>query len=186
LGILAFPAVAQVWSQFTDGTFTVETASVADESRLKEVFEILQEAKQDLKENQNYELPKEVNVRIYPNLEAFTKATQAPWYVAAIADRTTNSIHSQRLQVLLDRNSLKQTLRHELAHLAQPDDWPRWLNEGSAMIFSAEKLTAEPFETISEARLNELLATTPTKEQLARAAATAYNWSVNYWQNQAE
>ncbi len=186
LGTLLFLVFAQTWSQATDGSFTVETASVADKSRLKEVFDLLQEAKQDLKENQNYELPKQISIRIYPNLEAFTKATQAPWYLAAIADKTSNTIHTQRLQVLLERNSLKQTLRHELAHLAQPEDWPRWLSEGSAMLFAAEKPTAKPIENLSEAQLNELLASAPSQEQLARAAATAYNWSVAYWQNQAE
>lgn len=173
---------AQSWSQATDSYFTVFTASTADALYLKEVFEILQSARQDIRKNPQLQLPEQVNLYIHPSLESFSAATGKAWYIALVADRTKASIHSQRLRVLLERQSLEQSLRHELFHLAQPDDWPRWLAEGSAMLFAAEPVTARPFDAISESELNELLLSAKSQDSLARAAATAYAWAKLYWQ----
>jgi hypothetical protein len=82
---------------------------------------------------------------------------------------------------LLERNSLEKTLRHELFHLAQPADWPRWLAEGSAMIFAGETPGVEPLSNVSEGQLDVLLASVNSSEELARATATAYDWARDYW-----
>lgn len=165
------------WSSKTDGFFLVETAQSADETYLAEVFEILQSAKKDLRA-EGLTLPESVTVKIHPTLDSFTTTTAVPWYVISLADRETNTIHTQRLRILLERQTLSITLRHELFHLAQPDDWPRWRAEGEAMKFSGEKIQAEPFEDISEEELNTLLANADSRETLQRAAATAYIWVV--------
>jgi hypothetical protein len=184
-GILIFfsLSLAQTWTQVTDGFFVIETASSTDAFYLKEVFAILQQARQDIRANQALALPEQVLIRIHPTLESFQNATAAAWYLASLADKSTGTIQTQRLRVLLERGSLEKTLRHELFHLAQPEGWPRWLAEGSAMVFAGEQPEAQALTTMSEAQLNDLLATAPSREVLARAAATAYIRALNYWQN---
>lgn len=168
---------AQTWSTKTDGFFSVQTASSADATYLSEVFEILQEAKKDLR-TEGLTLPEGVTVQIHPDLDSFTTTTEVPWYVISLADRETSTIHTQRLRILLERQTLEITLRHELFHLAQPEDLPRWRAEGEAMKFSGERVRAEPFENVTEEELNDLLANPDSRETLQRATATAYLWVV--------
>ena len=166
---------AQDWQQHNDGFFIVETASMADSQHLNEVFDILQQAKKDLT-RQGLKLPDSVIVHIHPDIDSYVNAVNLPWYIAAVADRETNTIQTQRLEILIARNSLEKTLRHELFHLAQPEDWPRWKAEGKAMLFAGELPQAEPLVGISEERLEDLLANRSSREMLQRAVATAYRW----------
>jgi hypothetical protein len=168
---------AQDWSSKTDGFFSVQIASSADATYLSQVFEILQQAKKDLR-TEGLTLPESILVQIHPNLDSFTTTTELPWYVISVADRETSTIHTQRLRILLERQTLDITLRHELFHLAQPEDWPRWRAEGEAMRFSGESVQAEPFENVTEEELNRLLANPDSRDTLQRAAATAYFWVV--------
>jgi hypothetical protein len=168
-------AFAQDWRSASDGRFTVLTASPEDTLYLPEVFAILQRAQRDL-QRQGLELPETIGVTIHPHLDSFLEATGVPWYVMATADRDRALVHGQRVRVLLERGSLEKTLRHELFHLAQPEDWPRWRAEGAAMIFAGEKPNAEPLEGINERELERILATAPSAELLAKAMATAYLW----------
>jgi hypothetical protein len=174
---LASSSLAQDWSTKTDGFFSVQTASSADATYLPEVFDILQAAKKDLR-SEGLTLPESVTVQIHPDLESFTTTTDLPWYIISLADRETSTIHTQRLRILLERQTLDITLRHELFHLAQPGDWPRWRAEGEAMKFSGEKTQAEPFEDVSEEELNNLLANPDSRATLQRATATAFLWVV--------
>jgi hypothetical protein len=174
---LSSSALLQEWASKTDGFFVVQTAPGPDETYLAEVFDILQEAKKDLRA-EGLTLPENITVQIHPNLDSFTATTDLPWYIISLADRTTSTIHTQRLRILLERQTLTITLRHELFHLVQPDDWPRWRAEGEAMKFSAESVQAEPFENVTEDELNTLLANPDSRETLQRAAATAYLWVV--------
>ncbi len=173
-----FPfSLAQDWSSKTDGFFSVQTASDTDASYLSEVFEILQEAKKDLR-GEGLTLPESITVQIHPTLDSFTITTELPWYIISLADRKTGTVHTQRLRILLERQTLDITLRHELFHLAQPSDWPRWRAEGEAMKFSGETVQAKPFEDVTEEELNRRLANPDSRETLQRAAATAYFWVV--------
>lgn len=172
--LLAGSALAQDWTSRADGIFTVRTASAADAEVVPRVLDILQQARRDLRGYPAAALPHRVTVVIHPTLASFTGATGQPWYVAAIANRDEAQIDTQRLQVLLARNLLKPTLRHELFHLAQPADWPRWLAEGAAMLFAGERPQASPLPNLSDADLNALLADPPSQEMLTRAEATAY------------
>lgn len=178
--VLALLLGAVAWAQppqrATDGLFVVETASPADREELSMVFLILQAAARDLRQDWGFALPKTVTVRVYPTLAAFEAATGQPWYVAATADREAETLHVQRLRVLTERGSLETTLRHELFHLAQPESWPRWRAEGSAMRFAGERPAAHPFVGLSGAALNRRLAAPDSPEDLARAAATAWVW----------
>ena len=164
---------AQDWQTSTDGFFRVETASPADAERLEHVFGVLEQAAKDLKDS-GLPLPDAVTVRVHPTLESFQADTGLPWFVAALADRKTNTLHTQRLRVLLERRSLEKTLRHELFHLAQPADWPRWRAEGAAMHFAGERPQAQPLPNLSDAQLDALLAAPPSADVLAQAVATAY------------
>jgi hypothetical protein len=169
--------LAQNWSSANDGFFTVWTVKSADATYLPEVFKILQQAKKDLR-TEGLTLPESVAVKLHPDLDSFTTTTELPWYIISVADREAKTIHTQRLRILLERQTLEITLRHELFHLAQPDDWPRWRAEGEAMKFSGERLQAEPFENVSEEELNNLLTNPDSRETLQRAVATAYFWVV--------
>ena len=162
------------WQRAEDGFFIVYTAAEADAHPLPQVFAILQQARRDLGRHWQLPLSAEVSLYIHPNLDSFTHTTGLPWYVAGVADRRTQRIDVQRLRVLLERHSLQATLRHELFHLAQPEDWPRWRAEGSAMIFAGERPRAEPLPDLSDAELDALLAEAMQMQLLERAAATAY------------
>ncbi len=175
--LLAPLALAQPWRRATDGRFIVETASPADRQRLPEVFAVLQEAARNLKQEEGWRLPSKVTVRVYPTLEAYTEATGQPWYVAGTADRSLQMLHVQRLRVLAERGSLAKTLRHELFHLAQPAQWPRWRAEGSAMRFAGDTPTAQPLTNLSPVDLDRELAGAGSSLALARAAATAWLWT---------
>ncbi len=165
---------AQTWRQASDGRFMVETASEADREQLAAVFAVLQKAARDLRRDLGLTLPETVTVRVHPTLASFQKATSQPWFVVAVADRRAAILHLQRLRVLAERRSLEPTLRHELFHLAQPEDWPRWRAEGMAMRFAGETPQAEALLNLSDAELDALLAAPGSSEALAQAAATAY------------
>lgn len=195
-GILMFSvANAQNWNTTSDGTFEVFTSARADDAHLNDVFTILREAKQDLRLSWGLSLSTDIDtsieIYIHPSLESYHNATQLPWYVAAIADREEQRIDMQRLKVLLERNSLEKTLRHELYHLVQEDGLERWQSEGRAMIFAGEEPIADALDAFDMtdasdvAELNHILEgvldTVGTggvaRADYLRATATAYLWS---------
>ena len=172
VSVLGF-TFAQTWQRATDGRFWVETASSADADGLERVFKVLEQAAGDLRDL-GLPLPDTVTVRVHPTLASFQADTGQPWFVAALADRKTGTLHTQRLRVLLERDSLEKTLRHEVFHLAQPADWSRWQAEGAALHFAGERPQAEPLPDLSDKQLDTLLAAPPSADVLARAVATAY------------
>lgn len=176
LVLFASLGFSQDFKQRTDGFFIVETAAKADEYYLSEVFRTVNKAKRDLQNDWGLFLSQDLILRIHPNISSFSSATAKPWYVAAIANPNKNKIDIQRLKVLVERRSLETTLRHELFHLAQPNDWPRWRAEGSAMLFSNEKPQAQIISQISEQELNDLLLNPSSQEALRTANATALSW----------
>jgi hypothetical protein len=182
VALLLSLGVAQNWQTAKSPGFIVQTASPLrgeksvsspDRALLPQIFEILQKARRDLV-LAGLNPPQAVTVVIHPDLKSYTNATKRPWFVIAVSNRQKNRIDTQRLRILLERGSLERTLRHELFHLSQPEGWPRWKAEGSAMRFAGDKPTAEPFTNIGEAELNALLASPSDAGTLARAMATAY------------
>ncbi|MDZ7704636.1 MAG: hypothetical protein U5L04_09175 [Trueperaceae bacterium] len=159
----------------SDGHVTVITYSADDDADLPRLFAAVRQARRDLRRDWGWRLPGGVTIVVHPDLGSYSAATGMPWYVAGTADRAEQRIDLQRLRVLRERHSLEPTLRHELFHLAQPDNWPRWRAEGAAMLFAGETPQAAPFADISAAQLDDLLAAAPDREALARAAATAYD-----------
>ncbi len=169
-------ALSQDFKQASDGFFIIETASLADEYYLPEVFSITNQAKLDLQQDWGLSLSKDVTIRVYPNISSYSRATQMPWYFAALASPAQNKIDIQRFRVLVERGSLKASLRHELFHLAQPTNMPRWQAEGSAMLFAHELAQAEAIADISESQLNDLLLNAGSQAEILRANATALLW----------
>ncbi len=171
-----FSANAQDWRTVSDGEFEVLTLARADEQHLSEVFAILREAKQDLRVKHGLRLPTDVQLYIHPTLASYTETTAVPWFVSAIANREDTRIDVQRIQVLLERDSLTKTLRHELYHLAQEEGLERWQAEGRAMVFAGEVPKVRPLKDTNAEDLNRMLEAFEDREGLARATATAYQW----------
>ncbi len=78
------------------------------------------------------DLPRDIEVRIYPDVETFRNATGEPGWVAAYTQG--RRIHLQPAEVLRSRGALETTLRHEVLHVAVESqvvgDVPLWLREG--------------------------------------------------------
>ncbi|MEM7738738.1 MAG: hypothetical protein AAF267_23465 [Deinococcota bacterium] len=158
------------WQSARDGQVTVLTAHEADRRYLLEVFEIIAEAREDLRRWQ-LELPASQLV-IHPDLSSYQVVTQQPWYVAATANRTESRIDMQRARVLVERGSLRLTLRHELFHLAQPEGLPRYVAEGLAMHFAGEHPQA-PAWMGPLPQLERVLASPRDQQELTQAMARA-------------
>lgn len=154
--------------------FEVETRSSADQNRLPAVFKALETAYQDLK-SRGLNPPAKVKVVIYPNLPEYLK-TGAPFFELARANRVQNRIVTQRIAALETHGGLEVTLRHELFHLAQPANWPRWKAEGSAFVFSGASSNAKPLNGLNETQLEGILSSPPSQEMLNRAMATTVLW----------
>jgi stage II sporulation protein D len=78
----------------------------------------------------NLPMPRDIEVRIYPDLDTFRNATGEPGWVAG--DTRGRRIHLQPAEVL--RGALESTLRHEMLHVAVEAqitaDLPLWFREG--------------------------------------------------------
>jgi hypothetical protein len=177
----AFTESPRGWLAASDGTFTVLTRAEADSRHLHGLFSELRGAARDLRLLPPGWTPHscpEVRVYVHPDLNSFTGTTRLPWFMLASADRTACELHLQRLEIIRERSTIAVTVRHELFHLAQPADWPRWLAEGRAMLFAGEQSAAPPLNGLSEARLDQLLAAPHDPTSLARAVATARAWAL--------
>jgi stage II sporulation protein D len=77
-------------------------------------------------------LPRDIEVRIYPEVETFRNATGEPGWVAAHTQG--RRIHLQPAELLRGRGTLESTLRHELLHVlvesAASPGLPLWFREG--------------------------------------------------------
>ncbi len=77
-------------------------------------------------------LPRNVEIRVYPDVETFRNATSEPGWVAA--HTTGLRIHLQPVTVFASRGALEQTLRHELLHVmvesGATSGLPVWFREG--------------------------------------------------------
>jgi stage II sporulation protein D len=96
------------------------------------IVEDAERAARQLSERTQLPLPRNIEIRIYPDVDAFRNATGAP---GSVAGQTRGSrIDLQPAAVLRSRNAFNSTLRHELLHVlvenrARPD-LPLWFREG--------------------------------------------------------
>jgi stage II sporulation protein D len=87
---------------------------------------------QSVSRRTNWDLPNDLEIRVYPDIETFRNATGEPGWVAA--HTVGRRIHLQPAALLRSHGSLEQTLRHELLHVvveshASPG-LPVWFREG--------------------------------------------------------
>jgi hypothetical protein len=169
--LLLTPVFAQSWQDATDGVVTVRTASEADRAYLPEIFAIIQQARRDLGAWGLTLTP--FTVVIHPDITSYQTATEMPWYVAAVADTQAQRLDMQRARVLAERGSLVATLRHELFHLAQPEQLERYVAEGLAMHFARETPQAAPLSG-ELGDLNAILAQPASQRELQQAMARAH------------
>lgn len=87
-----------------------------------------------------------VNIRVFPNLDAFRNSTGEPGWVAAHTFAST--IDLQPLAMLEPRGILRSTLRHELLHVAIDTNalagLPVWFREGLVGYLAGETTPAPP------------------------------------------
>lgn len=93
-------------------------------------------------------------IRVYPDLETFRNATAEPGWVAARTSGLT--IDLQPLTVLQARGILRQTLRHELLHVAVEQQaapgLPVWFREGLVEYLNGgDTITAKDSAVLSDA-----------------------------------
>jgi stage II sporulation protein D len=85
--------------------------------------------------------PPQVQIRIYPNLDAFRNATGEPGWVAARTSGT--EIEMQPFDVLQQHGALEATVRHEMLHAfvesAARPGLPVWFREGLVEWLLSEK-----------------------------------------------
>jgi SpoIID/LytB domain protein len=84
-------------------------------------------------------VPARIDLRVYPTVEEYQRATGRPWWTAGTT--RAHEIHLVPLEPLRQRRRLVPVLRHELAHVlldARLRDRPLWAREGAAMHFAGE------------------------------------------------
>jgi stage II sporulation protein D len=117
------------WTRLSGEFVSLLTTHPNEDSSIIEKSERLTRA---LSERTGLRLPRRIEIRIYPDLDAFRNATGAP---GSVAGQTRGSrIDLQPVAVLRSRNAFDSTLRHELLHVlvenrARPD-LPIWFREG--------------------------------------------------------
>ena len=147
---LVFPASEQTWVQPTLEAFENSYREVATRA---------------------YALPKRVRMRTWPTSEEFIRATGQPGWQAAGGNG--QSIALQPLSLLHRKRILKQTLRHELMHLAvhwlRAAQVPRWFEEGMVLYLTHEQVPATP-NSVGAGRNLEVAISKPHSEAEMKAA----------------
>lgn len=99
-------------------------------------------------------LPPGVDIRVYPDLDAFRNATGDPGWVAA--HTTGRRIHLQPPRLLRRLDALDRTLRHELLHVAieaqAAADLPVWFHEGLVVYLEGGAAPGNRIPTDAELR----------------------------------
>lgn len=109
-----------------------------------------------LRERSHFTEPKQIVLRLYPDVETFRDSTGEPGWVAA--HTVGREIHLQPLTILRQRGGLEAALAHELAHaLIEANaarDLPIWFREGLAGVLAGEKASGSA-QVPREARLRQ-------------------------------
>lgn len=160
----------------TRGTLSIYYQVAADQQHLDTVFETWARTSQRLAKLGL----KTGTVQLIASRHAadFTQRTGKAAHIAGLTRGQT--IYTQRLGALAQKQLLKSTIQHEAFHTAQPKHLPRWLAEGLARIFS-EQTNQDPrrtgLEHLSPQELNQALRQSPPKTlQLAYAEASNRAW----------
>lgn len=89
--------------------------------------------------------PAAIRVTVHPNVDAFSRATGRPWWVAGAT--RGGSIELIPIAALRREGQFERTIRHEVAHVViDPvlEDRPLWVREGAAMRFDGAGAVTAP------------------------------------------
>jgi stage II sporulation protein D len=115
-----------------------------------------------------------IQLRVFPNLDAYRNATGQPGWIAAYTRGHTISL--QPLATLKQRAILDSTLRHELIHLfvesRARSGLPLWFREGLVLYLSEPEQNAPPV-VMSQREMENALEHPQSQEALRRAYAAA-------------
>jgi stage II sporulation protein D len=133
--------------------------------------------KHGLEEQLHIAAAREIEIRVYPNVDTFRNATAEPGWVAARASGARIDI--QPAEVLRRRGIFTETLRHELLHVLietqAARDVPVWFREGLVEFLDGTKATISPRTALSdrdlEQRSDRLRAQRAYEEANARVTA---------------
>lgn len=116
-------------------------------------------------------LPQRVRVQTWTRVADFTRSTGEPGWAAAANDG--RSITLQPLELLARKAILSQTLRHELTHLVvhqmKAKSTPAWLEEGSVLYLTGERIEAPASSFKSDSDLDSAV-TYPHSEREMKGA----------------
>lgn len=126
-----------------DGPWRMQIEPGIPQESADQVRSLLEKARALYDSEWNCGVPRFVRVHVYRTAASFRKATDQPWYRAALWDGY--SLHVQNPRLLRKRNQLETTLLHEGAHIALQARWgntlPAWFEEGFAVYNSGEIAT---------------------------------------------
>lgn len=164
------------WRDFNVNGVAVRFASDADAEHLTEISTILLRLLPQLEARTGFSSCTDPLLVIHPDLSSYMDASGSSWHGLASSNREQCRIDTQRVAVLAVHAGLETTLRHEFFHLYQPAQWERWRAEGEAQRFAGEQPAAAPFDGITPAELDRLLAAPEDELTRLRAMATAFRW----------
>ena len=105
-------------------------------------------------------MPANIEIRVYPDLDAYRNATGEPGWIAAYTQGSR--IHLQPVSVLRSHNALESTLRHELFHVAVESraarGLPIWFREGLVEYLDGEPASNPPPDSVRRSHADALRA----------------------------
>jgi len=129
-----------------------------------------------------FTIPRDIEIRIYPDLDTYRNATGEPGWAAA--HTSGHRISLQPAAVLRSRGVLDQTIRHELLHVliesrAAPS-LPTWFREG-LVVYLAEPTAPAPGRPIpSDADLSQTADPAKARRAYADAASSVATLAKRY------
>lgn len=115
-----------------------------------------------------------IQLRVFPNLDAYRNATGQPGWIAAYT--RGHIISLQPLTTLQEKTILDSTLRHELIHLFVESrartGTPLWFREGLVLYLAEPQQNAAPV-AMPEREIERALERPASQEELRRAYAAA-------------
>ena len=120
------------WQRLRGDSITLETT---EPDRDRAVLTTAEKIEHTLAQRTGWPAPRDVDVRVYPDLDSFRNATGEPGWVAAHTQGSR--IHLQPAAALRAKGTLDGTLTHELAHAFVESQaaaaTPLWFREGLAL-----------------------------------------------------
>lgn len=132
-------------------------------------------------ERTGWPMPRNIEIRAYPDLDTFRNATGEPGWVAAHTQG--RRIELQPIAVLRSRGALESTLSHELLHIlvesqAAPD-LPLWFREGLVSYLAAGRGSGAP-RIPTDSELRETGSPARARQAYADATASVANLVARY------